>query len=112
MILYYVNVHTAAKPAGAVRGQRSPDSDGDSISDLVETTGDADKDNVPNFLDTDANGNGVLDSAEAGADPTNPVDSDGDGIPNFRDASPTALEESNEPHAPWRIYVPGVMQDK
>jgi hypothetical protein len=109
---YYVNVHTAAKPAGAVRGQLSPDSDGDSISDLVETVGDADKDGIPNFLDLDSNGNGTPDRIEVGADPAAPVDSDGDGIPNFRDASPTALEGSNEPDAPLHIYLPGVMQDQ
>jgi hypothetical protein len=104
---YYVNVHTVARPAGAVRGQVSPDSDGDSITDLVESTGDPDRDNQPNFLDLDSNGNGIPDRTEVGPDPTNPVDSDGDGIPNFRDLSPTALDEGGEPSAPANfIYIP------
>ena len=65
------------------------DQDGDSIPDNVEGAGDVDHDNVPNFLDTDADGDGLPDQQEAGPDPANPLDSNGDGIPDFLDPTRT-----------------------
>jgi hypothetical protein len=66
-----------------------PDADGDSIMDHHEgaETDDADGDGTPNRLDTDSDGDGILDALEAGdADPiTFPFDSDGDGLADFVD---------------------------
>ena len=56
------------------------DTDGDSIADDVEGVGDLDGDGTPNFEDTDSDGDGIGDLAEAASDnPCLPVDSDGDG---------------------------------
>ena len=59
------------------------DTDGDGIPDGVETNGgvfvDTDEDLVPDALDTDADGDGVLDVNEG------QIDSDDDGTPNWRD---------------------------
>lgn len=48
---------------------------------------DADGDGIPNFQDTDSDGDGILDSVEAGdlLLVTPPVDSEGDGIPDYLD---------------------------
>jgi hypothetical protein len=59
------------------------DQDEDTIPDNVEGAGDIDQDNVPNFLDTDSDGDGLLDIDEVGRDPAQPADSNGDGIPDF-----------------------------
>lgn len=69
------------------------DADRDGIADIDEgrdTPGgppDTDGDGRPDYMDTDADGDGVLDGIEAGdRDPgTTPVDNDRDGIPDFRD---------------------------
>lgn len=60
------------------------DSDGDGIRDSVEGPEDADGDGSPNYLDTDSDDDGVEDKDES------LWDSDGDGTPNFldRDATP------------------------
>jgi hypothetical protein len=59
------------------------DQDGDTIPDNVEGADDVDGDNIANFLDLDADGDGAPDQDEAGADPLQPLDSDGDGVPDF-----------------------------
>ena len=83
------------------------DQDGDTIPDNVEGAGDVDRDNVPNFLDTDADGDGLPDRQEAGPDPANPLDSNGDGIPDFLDpAAPTALEPGEEPVWTNPVFLP------
>ena len=71
-------------------GEGPADQDNDSISDTDETRSlgiDTDADGIPDFLDLDSDGDGVLDAAEAGdtdgASP--PIDSDGDTLPDFRD---------------------------
>ena len=46
---------------------------------------DTDGDGKPNLWDTDSDGDGILDSAEKGADPANPADTDGDGTPDYLD---------------------------
>jgi hypothetical protein len=55
------------------------DADGDGIPDSTEGTDDADDDGVANYLDTDADGDGIPDATE-GTD-----DADGDGVPNYLD---------------------------
>ena len=50
------------------------DSDQDTIPDRIERNGDFDGDGMPNHLDDDADGDGVLDEDEAGPDPFNPTD--------------------------------------
>ena len=47
---------------------------------------DMDGDGTPDYLDTDTDGDGILNSVEAGPDPMNPVDTNGDGTPDFMDA--------------------------
>ena len=61
------------------------DQDGDSIPDNVEGSGNADGDALPNFLDLDADGDSFTDADEAGPDPNNPIDRDGNGIPAYLD---------------------------
>jgi YD repeat-containing protein len=61
------------------------DSDSDGIPDVTEGTSDPDGDGLANFLDIDSDGDGLLDAVEAGADPTDPVDTDGDGTPDYLD---------------------------
>ena len=61
------------------------DTDGDTIPDVVEGVGDADGDTIPNYLDWDSDGDGLPDNVEAGPDPNNPIDSNGNGIPDFLD---------------------------
>lgn len=69
------------------------DADGDGISDFQEGRSamggppDTDADGVPDYLDTDSDGDTIPDSIEAGDSmvSTPPVDSDFDGTPDFRD---------------------------
>ena len=61
------------------------DDDNDSIPDEVEGEDDPDEDGIPNWFDTDSDGDGADDSEEVGSDPNNPVDTDGDGTPNYLD---------------------------
>ena len=64
-----------------------PDSDGDGISDATETDGgnpiDTDSDGTIDALDPDSDNDGTPDASEGSGD------SDGDGIPNFRDVLDT-----------------------
>ena len=65
------------------------DSDNDLIADEDEGSGliDTDNDGTPDSNDLDSDGDGILDSIEAGDNIVNspPVDSDGDGVPDFQD---------------------------
>ena len=61
------------------------DSDGNGIVDGEEGVNDLDNDGTPNFLDTDNDGNGIPDIEEIGNDPKSPVDTDGDTIPDYID---------------------------
>ncbi|MBX3015097.1 MAG: M4 family metallopeptidase [Caldilineaceae bacterium] len=63
------------------------DSDGDTIPDNVEGAADPDQDNLPNFLDTDADNDGLSDQEEVGPDPRNPRDSNGNGTPDYLERS-------------------------
>ena len=57
------------------------DDDGDTILDVDEGTFDADGDGIPNHLDLDSDNDGVADEVEGSGD------SDGDGTPDFLDSS-------------------------
>ena len=77
------------------------DSDGDGIPDALEYISEQDRpdlsneernalnnvdgDAFMNFLDSDSDGNTLADAAEVGMNPTEPLDSDQDGIPDFMD---------------------------
>ena len=67
------------------------DSDGDGISDFNETDGgnstDTDNDGVIDALDSDSDNDTIPDSLESGDDnlATSPIDTDGDGIPDYAD---------------------------
>jgi outer membrane protein OmpA-like peptidoglycan-associated protein len=61
------------------------DSDGDGVTDDIETTVDTDGDGMPDYIDTDSDNDGVNDSLDTG-------DKDGDGIPDRIDANEGALE--------------------
>jgi hypothetical protein len=66
------------------------DSDGDTIGDFDEGRAgsvDTDADGMPDYLDPDADGDGVSDALEAGDAmiTTPPIDTDADGTPDFRD---------------------------
>jgi len=70
-------------------GQAGADSDGDTIADDDEGAPgiDTDADGTADYLDDDSDGDGLPDYREAGDGDTEtaPVDSDGDGAPDFRD---------------------------
>ncbi|MCL4859476.1 MAG: HYR domain-containing protein, partial [Caldilineaceae bacterium] len=78
-------VATLGAAATVVISSDTDDQDGDGIPDNVEGADDVDGDNIPNFLDLDSDGDGIPDSEEAGPDPTNPVDSNGNGVPDYLD---------------------------
>ncbi|MCH2195388.1 gliding motility-associated C-terminal domain-containing protein [Kordia sp.] len=61
------------------------DCDGDGIPNEVEGTQDTDADGIADFLDIDSDDDGIIDTVEAGNDPTMPVDTDGDMIPDYLD---------------------------
>jgi len=67
----------------AISGCLFQDSDGDTLTDIEETTFDSDGDNVPNHLDLDSDGDGVPDAVELAGDV------EGDGLPNFLDVDDT-----------------------
>ncbi len=61
------------------------DDDGDGIPNGVEGYSDRDLDGIPNYLDTDSDGDGLSDTDEAGNDPSLPRNSDADDTPDFLD---------------------------
>jgi uncharacterized repeat protein (TIGR01451 family) len=74
---------TASAAATVRMATAFEDSDNDTIPDNVEGADDADDDGLPNFLDTDSDNDGIPDAEEAGPDPLNPQDSNGNGVPDF-----------------------------
>ncbi|MCB9596354.1 MAG: hypothetical protein H6719_26765 [Sandaracinaceae bacterium] len=70
-----------------VADYNSPDSDGDTIADLIEGLIDTDGDGTPDIYDLDTDGDGFTDAEEAGDTDwmTPPIDTDGDGTFDFRD---------------------------
>lgn len=69
------------------------DQDKDTIPDNVEGAADVDQDGKPNYLDTDADGDGRSDQVEAGLDPLHPGDSNQDGVPDYLDKNTLAPVE-------------------
>ncbi|MFT7624883.1 MAG: hypothetical protein ACI9WU_004074 [Myxococcota bacterium] len=92
---------TNAEEASAGTDPSNPDSDGDSIADSDEAPGgarvDTDRDGFPDARDSDSDGDGLLDLAEAGdADwRTPPIDTDGDGVPDFLQSGKSEPEEES-----------------
>jgi len=74
------------------------DQDADTIPDNVEGAGDPDRDNKPNFLDLDADGDGLSDQEEAGPNPLQPQVTNRSGLPDFLHA--------NQPKNVYPIYLP------
>ena len=75
--------------AGAASASVWIDTDGDSIPDRIEGSGDVDGDGIPNDHDLDADGDGAPDRIEAGADPLHPQVSGCTGVPDFLNPSVT-----------------------
>ncbi|MBK9070562.1 MAG: hypothetical protein IPL79_06125 [Myxococcales bacterium] len=77
-----------------------PDSDGDTLTDAEEGTGDFDGDGTPNAQDLDSDNDGYSDAEEAGdANPSTPsVDTDGDGSsdPFDLDSDADGLSDARE----------------
>lgn len=71
------------------------DSDGDGIPDNLEKADDIDGDNLPNFLDTDADGDGKLDKDEVGSNPTQPLDSNQNGVPDYLESQSDTVAKTN-----------------
>jgi len=71
----------------------------DNSDDVLALMNDADGDGIPNYLDTDSDGNGISDKEEAGNDPAKPIDTDGDLIPDYLDLDDDgdSLSDINEP---------------
>ena len=81
---------TFEMPDTSMGWSATDDSDGDTIGDFDEGRAgsvDTDADGMPDYLDPDADGDGVSDALEAGDAMvmTPPVDTDSDGTPDFRD---------------------------
>lgn len=81
---------------GSLTVDSTLDSDGDGITDVEEGAEEAggpvdtDEDNTPDYLDTDSDNDGILDSVEG------TVDTDNDNIPNYRD---TDSDDDGKPDA-------------
>lgn len=76
---------TAVTTATVTLSLPTDDQDKDSIPDVVELVGDLDHDNLPNFIDLDADGDSVPDRVEVGNDPQTPRDSNRDGVSDYLD---------------------------
>jgi hypothetical protein len=81
------------------------DSEDDTIPDRIEGTGDVDQDGTPNYLDTDSDGDGLLDRDEVGPDPLHPRDSNNNGVPDFLEARPD--DNPVEPFGP-SLFFPSI----
>lgn len=80
------DIRDTARPQGSARDMGAyeslpvEDTDDDGISDSDEGLGDTDADGTPNYIDTDSDNDGILDTQEivAGLDPTDRDDAEGD----------------------------------
>ncbi len=85
---------------------RDTDSDGDGISDKIETSADKDGDGKPNFRDQDSDGDLIPDSYEAGNNANSPLDTDNDGDADYLDTDsdndniPDSYEAGTNPNNP------------
>jgi hypothetical protein len=73
------------------------DSDGDTLMDVTEGSGDPDNDDIPNYLDRDSDNDTIPDSVEGAGDPDQDdkpnytdLDSDGDDVPDSIERDPDA----------------------
>ena len=69
------------------------DQDDDTIPDVSEGVTDLDQDGLPNFLDSDADGDGIDDQVEVGTDPQHPRDSNNNGVPDYLENNLTSVTE-------------------
>lgn len=83
VVVVATNVQLGASVAGTGTTMVYMDTEGDGIPDSIEGNGDPDGDNQPNYLDLDSNADGILDQEQVGPDPLHPVDTDGNGTPDF-----------------------------
>ncbi|MGI2171417.1 hypothetical protein ACROAE_14705 [Shewanella sp. MF05960] len=67
------------------------DADGDGISDKQESAFDSDGDGLGNFIDDDSDGNNIPDRVEVGENLDQPIDQDFDGIADYAD-----LDDDND----------------
>ncbi len=85
----FADLSTQSQTAATVIiSSASDDQDSDGIPDNIERAKDVDNDNLPNFLDTDSDGDTVSDQVEAGGNPLQPVDSDNNGTPDYLQNTP------------------------
>jgi hypothetical protein len=101
---------TACGGGGGGSASASGDVDGDGISDADEGRAanvDTDNDGIPDYRDLDSDGDGILDSVEAGDHDlaTPPLDTDGDGTPDYRDLDSDGdhINDSDELGAAFEI---------
>ena len=124
-------VNPGNSPKGAVWLDRNSDADEDGVSDYIEyysfsrlmtfnlpfeqlfPRNDTDGDGIPNFLDTDSDGNGVLDGVEGIGDSDDDgvrdyidFDDDQDGLLDVND--PDRLRPAEYLEEPW-AYVMGIL---
>lgn len=59
--------------------------DQDNVDEVEDPTIDTDGDGIPNYYDSDDDGDNIPTAAELGTDPSNPIDSDNDSIPDYLD---------------------------
>jgi hypothetical protein len=81
---------TTAEPRIRAAVNALADSDGDGLIDLAENVPagvDTDNDATPDYLDTDSDNDGMSDAVEIGRYWDDPIDSNSDGTPDFRDPS-------------------------
>jgi len=83
VVVVAINPQMGANVAGTATTTVYVDTEGDGIPDTIEGTGDPDDDGIANYLDLDSNDDSILDHDQVGPDPLHPVDSDGDGTPDF-----------------------------
>ena len=57
---------------------------------------DLDLDGVSDYLDKDDDGDGIADVDEIGLNPSNPIDTDQNGIPDYRDQNASSNPSSGE----------------